>query len=249
MTTQIYLVITCEVYLLDTNYLMLLIEKHVKEKLAAKRGYINMTSKLLSLLFLIVSTQSLCQTLTWSDLLPKLPALDDPFLALTQDQLYLVSMVSRYNEINDLTETQRASRKNITEQLGREGIDVYALLSVREHVKTKRMERLLTPNKDILGKASKLPGFIIPIRLNGVLVTEFFLVPTAGACIHTPPPPPNQIVLVSYPEGIELPSLYEAFWIQGTLVSETEESSVSFSDGYSNIQSIYKLTAKNIEKI
>jgi len=48
-------------------------------------------------------------------------------------------------------------------------------------------------------------------------VTEFFLVPFFGACIHYPPPPPNQIIHASYPEGFELTSIYDPFWLSGTL--------------------------------
>ncbi|GAM70100.1 lipoprotein [Vibrio sp. JCM 19236] len=51
-------------------------------------------------------------------------------------------------------------------------------------------------------------------------MTKFFLVPTAGACIHTPPPPPNQIVLVDYPEGIELVSLATPVWVEGELFNQ-----------------------------
>ncbi|NDE01908.1 MAG: DUF3299 domain-containing protein, partial [Gammaproteobacteria bacterium] len=49
------------------------------------------------------------------------------------------------------------------------------------------------------------------------LVTEFFLVPYFGACIHVPPPPPNQIVYVRMNKGIALDSIYEAYWITGRM--------------------------------
>src|SRR6187399_1445007 len=46
------------------------------------------------------------------------------------------------------------------------------------------------------GKKVKVPGFMVPLEDEEEMVTEFLLVPYVGACIHTPPPPPNQIVLV-----------------------------------------------------
>lgn len=69
-----------------------------------------------------------------------------------------------------------------------------------------------------------------PIRLGGYPVpletdargysTLFFLVPYPGACIHVPPPPPNQLVLVRYPKGIELEDIYAPLWVNGTLKIE-----------------------------
>jgi len=71
---------------------------------------------------------------------------------------------------------------------------------------------------DYDGKAIRLPGFIVPLAYNSDReVTEFFLVPFFGACIHYPPPPPNQIIHASYPEGFELMSIYDPFWLSGTL--------------------------------
>jgi len=67
-------------------------------------------------------------------------------------------------------------------------------------------------------KQVKLPGFIVPLELddNGK-VTEFFLVPYFGACIHVPPPPANQMVYVTLKEGVQLDSMYAAFWVIGKM--------------------------------
>lgn len=67
-------------------------------------------------------------------------------------------------------------------------------------------------------QAIKIPGFIVPLEFNeDETVTQFFLVPYFGACIHQPPPPPNQIIFVNYPKGLTLESLYDPFWISGIL--------------------------------
>ena len=49
------------------------------------------------------------------------------------------------------------------------------------------------------------------------LITEFFIVPFFGACLHLPPPPPNQIIHVNFESGVELPNLQAAFWFEGEL--------------------------------
>lgn len=69
-------------------------------------------------------------------------------------------------------------------------------------------------NKDLDGVNVKLPGFIVPLDVGkDGMVPEFFLVPYFGACIHVPPPPPNQIIYVKMAKGIALDSIYEAYWI------------------------------------
>lgn len=71
----------------------------------------------------------------------------------------------------------------------------------------------------------RAPGFVVPLEFNDEqLVTQFFLVPYFGACIHVPPPPPNQIIFVSYPKGLKLDSLYDPFWISGILKTSVVEN-------------------------
>lgn len=45
-------------------------------------------------------------------------------------------------------------------------------------------------------KTVKLSGFLVSLEGDGKAVSEFLLVPYFGACIHVPPPPSNQVVLV-----------------------------------------------------
>lgn len=53
--------------------------------------------------------------------------------------------------------------------------------------------------KALEGKTIKLGGYPVPIEMNKKSqVTQLFIVPYPGACIHVPPPPPNQVVLVNY---------------------------------------------------
>jgi hypothetical protein len=73
-------------------------------------------------------------------------------------------------------------------------------------------------NRKLDAQQVKIPGFIVPLDIGkDGLVSEFFLVPYFGACIHVPPPPPNQIVYVRMKKGIALDSIYEAYWITGRM--------------------------------
>ena len=75
------------------------------------------------------------------------------------------------------------------------------------------------------GELVKLPGFIVPLEVtDDGKVSEFLLVPYFGACIHYPPPPPNQIVYVTSDEPIELESTWAPIWATGVLATETRTS-------------------------
>lgn len=77
-------------------------------------------------------------------------------------------------------------------------------------------------------KAIRIPGFIVPIEFDDEqTITQFFLVPFFGACLHLPPPPPNQIIFVDYPEGLKLDALYDPFWISGVLKTSLIENEIA----------------------
>lgn len=79
-------------------------------------------------------------------------------------------------------------------------------------------------------KKVKIPAFIVPLEYDDEQrVTEFFLVPYFGACIHVPPPPPNQIIYAAYDQGMTLEALYDAFWISGTLQTTLTENDTATS--------------------
>ena len=80
------------------------------------------------------------------------------------------------------------------------------------------------------GQAIRVPGFIVPLEHDAQQrVTRFFLVPYYGACIHVPPPPPNQIIYAEYPKGFKLESLYEPFWMSGTMRTSLTENEMATS--------------------
>ena len=95
-------------------------------------------------------------------------------------------------------------------------------------------------NKDLDGDDIKIPGFIVPLDIGkDGLVSEFFLVPYFGACIHVPPPPPNQIVYVRMAKGIALDSIYEAYWITGRMKVVNKTTRLGAS--------AYQLAASSVE--
>jgi hypothetical protein len=76
-------------------------------------------------------------------------------------------------------------------------------------------------NPALNGKKVKLPGFVSPLEVDEKTdtVKEFLLVPFFGACIHVPPPPVNQTILVTPQSGksISMGDMYSPVWVYGTL--------------------------------
>jgi len=95
-------------------------------------------------------------------------------------------------------------------------------------------------NKSLDGAWVRLPGFIIPLeaRRDG-LMSEFLLVPYFGACIHVPPPPPNQLVYVRMPRRTTVQSIYDAYWITGKLKLQNTTTQLG--------SAAYELSAEKIE--
>jgi hypothetical protein len=82
------------------------------------------------------------------------------------------------------------------------------------------------------GERVRIGGYVVPLAFDGVKVVMFLLVPYAGACIHVPPPPANQIIYVIAKEGIELGGdQFRAVSVTGTM--KAVELSTALADaGY-----------------
>lgn len=85
---------------------------------------------------------------------------------------------------------------------------------------------------ELNGQMVKIPGFIVPLDIVEGKVASSLLVPYFGACIHVPPPPPNQIVYVTFAEPIEIGSMWDPVWVTGKLGLERYASEFAQA-GYS----------------
>ena len=81
------------------------------------------------------------------------------------------------------------------------------------------------------GSRVKLPGYLVPLEETAAGHTEFLLVPYFGACIHTPPPPANQIVLVVPVKPAGGFRSMDTVWVSGTITTARGNSAMG-STGY-----------------
>jgi len=83
------------------------------------------------------------------------------------------------------------------------------------------------------GQRVRLPGYTVPFEYGvDAEISEFLLVPYYGACLHAPPPPPNQTIYVTTTKPIKLADLAQAVWIEGTLrisKAETELADAAYT--------------------
>ncbi len=82
------------------------------------------------------------------------------------------------------------------------------------------------------GKRVRIGGYVVPLDFEATNVKEFLLVPFVGACIHVPPPPPNQIVYVKSEKGFDVQGSFDPVWVTGTLKTASQYTGLA-ETGYS----------------
>ena len=89
------------------------------------------------------------------------------------------------------------------------------------------------------GKRVQIGGYVVPLDFDATRVKEFLLVPFVGACIHVPPPPPNQIVYVKAESGVRR---------QGYLRSRVGHRDITVTPAFTGLaEAGYSLDAEKVE--
>lgn len=191
------------------------------------------------------------RTVFWKDLVPGAAEAEAPFAKLTKPQLQMLSDVAEARDRAaageklapaDL-ENERANRRKLTAA----GIDVDGLLRKRREMLDEKSAINRAVNTTLDGQLVRIPGYLLPLEFKGKEVTEFLLVPWVGACIHTPPPPPNQIVHVKPEKPFASTSLFTPVWVTGRLNAAALQKSLHLVDGTSNIDVGYAIKAGIVE--
>ena len=93
-------------------------------------------------------------------------------------------------------------------------------------------------NPLILGESVRLPGYVVPLEDLAAGIKEFLLVPYFGACVHSPPPPANQIVHVLLDKPVKNLRLMDVVWVNGPM-------SATKTDSHMGVAS-YRIDAKAV---
>jgi len=96
------------------------------------------------------------------------------------------------------------------------------------------------------GQRVKFPAYITPLEYNDqATLKEFLLVPYLGACIHTPPPPANQVVHAQSEKGIQSEGMYTPVWATGIIHTETVQSALAESGYRLEVETVKPYTEIN----
>jgi|GEM_PF-937578 len=78
------------------------------------------------------------------------------------------------------------------------------------------------------GQHVTLPGYVVPLDFDGqTRMKEFLLVPYFGACIHTPPPPANQIVMATLDRPTEVGDGWSPVRLRGIMRTEERQTDLA----------------------
>jgi hypothetical protein len=78
------------------------------------------------------------------------------------------------------------------------------------------------------GKNIRIPGYGVPFEFGMESTTrEFLLVPYYGACIHSPPPPPNQTIYVTSKKPVPMKMFADAIWAEGVLRARRQDTDLA----------------------
>jgi hypothetical protein len=189
--------------------------------------------------------------LKWEDLAPRLSAAENPFARLSLDQIEMLVDIAVARERRalglEVSAAQQAREKHSEASLKKAGIDVDALLARRREIAEKQRALAQAVNPSVDGQVVRLPGYVLPLEFSGKQVTEFLLVPWVGACIHTPPPPPNQIVHVVADKPFDVSGMYDAVWVTGRMAARAGKKSLQLVDGSADIDIGYAIAAARVE--
>lgn len=160
------------------------------------------------------------QLIQWTDLMP-----EEDLQALLNPPEYLDEIVDGSPE--DQLNNQDAR------SIGNAKDDKYQQALVSKRIRPEYDQRKV-----------KIPGYIVPLSFDdNMVINEFFLVPFFGACLHVPPPPPNQMIYITYKKGLTLESLYDPFFLEGTIVIKEHKTDEMGTAAYSlNVAKVYPYT-------
>lgn len=91
----------------------------------------------------------------------------------------------------------------------------------------------------IIGKEITMKGFMMPLDFDSKTVVEFLFMPFVPNCMHVPPPPANQLVLVKMKKGAAITPTFYPVEVKGKL----------FIDDNKDLESSYKIEGTSLKEL
>jgi len=187
------------------------------------------------------------ETLKWENLSPPWDDSRNPMNRLSQEQqddVYAVLWGPNYGE---LAAKRNDDEKAAYDKLKASGVEPDVIFKEIEDLRKELEKNDKTLVVDLDKKKIRLAGYVLPLDFEGTLVKSFLLVPSVGACIHVPPPPPNQIIYVKPAKPFVSEELYAPVWVTGQVSVGMGKKSLNLVDGASDVDFGYSMKASKIE--
>lgn len=86
-------------------------------------------------------------------------------------------------------------------------------------------------------------GFVVPLEWEEDAISEFLFVPWFGACLHYPPPPPNQVIRVHMDRSLPEVEMFHPQILSGRLLAERSDSDLALA-GYQMVDAQTRRTTR-----
>ena len=189
----------------------------------------------------------------WKDLEPKSEPGPEPLAKLTQALRFDLEMILWARSLTAEERELEPNRPGVEDaqkyerNFSKSGIDINELLTEYKAFEARIKERQKLVNNDLAGKDIRIAGYLLPLEFSETGDTDFLLVPYVGACIHVPPPPPNQIVFVRLAKKFIAKDLYTPVWVEGPLKTKQSSKALSLIDGTRDITIGYHIDGDKVE--
>lgn len=195
------------------------------------------------------------QVIKWDNLMPKMTPLQNPLDALPTDLWDAFNDINYWKRLQEgpLNDARKAELKE-AEKKAQKAFGVFEAKGVKPETVFKAQQDYLDEIerrgklvvRELEGEQVAISGYLLPLNFSEEGIKEFLLVPYVGACIHVPPPPPNQMIYLTSEEAYKLKDMFEPVTVSGTLKIEAVSKKLSLVDGSEMVDSGYKMQAKNI---
>ncbi len=190
--------------------------------------------------------------LEWPDLIPQAEPLEDALSETPMNVRFDLGFIAKVLADADagLISREGPEYRNAVQLLDKhrnDGIDVDRLVMAVSGQDREIVERGEDVNTSLDGELVRLPGYALPLETMEQGVSEFLLVPFVGACIHVPPPPPNQIVLAQLESPYKVKDLYDPVIITGKLRASSASTELYLVDGQAQVPMGYSMQVTHVE--
>lgn len=186
-------------------------------------------------------------TLRWESLIHPFRPVETPYTRLSPDLRSDLNMLAeiRAAQAAEPGTPMASLAASLEDRLNK--LDIDMLMESYHAYQNEIIQRGQMLVNTLDGRLVRMPGYALPLEFTGELVKEFLLVPYVGACIHVPPPPPNQILFITTREPFATKKRYDPVWVTGRIRVQPTNKQLKLTDGQDDIPVGYNLEANKIE--